>query len=266
MKAIKKGSIVLYKYIGNKDPVKTVDYLKRFVKDGTIKATIPIEFNDPAEFKVKFEFDATEQEKANRFCQLWPNHIEECDDWVRNRTAHAESYDSLLLRAGLLRKAGVICLTLNPSDFLMWSHYAHSHTGFCIGFHATLLNDLVSRDCVGYDYVIYTKEPATVNFYKASEEEIGRAIFSHKSPVWEYEKEYRLIFENSGVRKFDTSSIKEVVIGCRASKELRDYARGLVGTGIRIFEMRESQHDYEQVKIELLEDGREVPVVITSAL
>ncbi len=50
---------MLYKYVGHEDPNELIKILKFFIEDGTIRATRPHEFNDPAEFKVKFSFDAT---------------------------------------------------------------------------------------------------------------------------------------------------------------------------------------------------------------
>jgi len=243
---------VLYKYVGNEDPLKAIDYLKRFVNDGTIKATAPRQFNDPAEFKVNFVFDATQDEKKGFVRRLWPGKKEEVyDDWVNNRAEHVENNDALRLRAALLQTAGVICLTLEPDNYLMWSHYAHSHSGFCIGFSDQVLNSLKTKDCVAHAYVEYEEKPPSVNFYNTDEEEVGRALFTYKSKVWEYEKEFRVIFRESGIRKLEISSIKEIVLGCRASDELEAYARTLIGSGIGIFKMRESISSYQLEKIEL---------------
>ncbi len=52
---------MLYKYVGHEDPNELIKILKFFIEDGTIRATRPHDFNDPAEFKAKFSFDATIQ-------------------------------------------------------------------------------------------------------------------------------------------------------------------------------------------------------------
>lgn len=246
---------MLYKYVGNEDPIKAVDYLKRFVIDRTIKATAPLQFNDPTEFKVNFTFDATEDEKIARARTLWPQRSKKDHErWARNRDAHAEWHDALMVRSGFLQLSGVICLTLDPDNFLMWSHYAHSHSGFCIGFADEVLDGLITKGCVAWDYVKYKEEPASVNFYNASEEDFGRAFFMHKSKDWNYEKEYRLVFSQAGVKKINTSLIKEIVLGCRVSSELEKYARTFIGSGIGVFKMRESVSSYQLEKIELKDD------------
>ncbi|WP_375700730.1 hypothetical protein [Klebsiella pneumoniae] len=54
------------------DPNELIKILKFFIEDGTIRATRPHDFNDPAEFKAKFSFDATIQEKLVRYHEMWP--------------------------------------------------------------------------------------------------------------------------------------------------------------------------------------------------
>ena len=44
---------MLYKYVGHEDPNELIKILKFFIEDGTIRATRPHDFNDPAEFKAK---------------------------------------------------------------------------------------------------------------------------------------------------------------------------------------------------------------------
>lgn len=193
---------MLYKYVGNEDPLKAVDYLKRFVLDGTIKATAPRHFNDPAELKVNFAFEATESEIRKRINLFWPQISEEVlSVWVKNNDKIAKSDDAFNLRNSLIQTAGVVCLTLDPSNYLMWSHYAHSHSGFCIGFADEVIINFKTEDLVAHAYVIYEEKPPSVNFYNASIEDVSRAVFMYKSKVWEYEKEFRLIFKSAGIKK-----------------------------------------------------------------
>ncbi len=246
---------MLYKYVGNEDPKKVVDYLQRFVNNGTIKATAPQEFNDPAELKANFSFEATKSEIRARINLIWPHINEEgVNFWIDNNDKIAKSNDALNLRHSLIQTSGVICLTLDPDNYLMWSHYAHSHSGFCIGFSDQVLNQFISKDIVAHAFVRYEERPPSVNFYTASIEDVSRAVFMHKSKVWEYEKEFRLIFRSAGIKKISTSSIKEIVLGCRASEELKAYARTLIGSSIRVFKMRESVSSYKLEKIELSEN------------
>jgi len=242
---------MLYKYVGNADADETLQYLTWFVEGGTLKATAAVEFNDPTEFKVRFSFDATENEKKKRFFELWPNSTEEhCVRWLDTRNT-AESHDGWMLRAASLQTHGVLCLTHNPTNFLMWSHYAHAHTGFCIGFDDSLTQDLFPKECLMYGDVFYREEPPCINFYTSDGKDLSTALFMHKGVTWQYEQEYRLIFPSCGIKNFNKKRIKELIIGCKASWQIEEYARSLIGSGIRIFKMRELSSSYQLEKIEL---------------
>ena len=244
---------MFYKYIGNQEDGKVVDYLRRFVENGTIKATMPSEFNDPAELKVIFDFNASDDEIRERFWDMWPGSTKaECESWLQHRWAgHGEAHDALMLRAGLLKRIGVICLTKEEDNYLMWSHYANSHTGFCIGFDDEIISNLTTDEMVCRGGVAYKLVPPTVNFYKSGYDEIIFALLMNKEESWSYEKEFRIAYKEKGIKEFDRSLIKEVVIGCRASAELKRYATQLIGSGIKVYQMKDSIHSYGLVKAEM---------------
>lgn len=58
---------MLYKYVGSSVPEDTIKYLKYYLEDGKIRATRPNDFNDPAEFKVNFDYDADIDAIKKRF-------------------------------------------------------------------------------------------------------------------------------------------------------------------------------------------------------
>lgn len=245
---------MLYKYIGSADENETLKYLSWFVEGATLKATAAIEFNHPTEFKVIFSFDAKEDDKKKRFFQLWPKSAEEdCERWLSSRDT-GESHDAWMLRRVSLQSHGVLCLTHNPTNFLMWSHYAHSHTGFCIEFDDKLPGDFFPKDCLLYGNVIYQEKPPCVNFYTSNGTDISKALLMHKGEAWQYEQEYRLIFLHCGIKEFDKKRIKEIILGCRVDYKVESYARSLIGSRIRIFKMRESFLSYQLEKVELTKD------------
>lgn len=93
---------MLYKYVGHEDPNELIKILKFFIEDGTIRATRPHDFNDPAEFKAKFSFDATIQEKRVRYHEMWPGKSDDDgENWLRGRTKNAEEFDAYMLRGNL---------------------------------------------------------------------------------------------------------------------------------------------------------------------
>jgi hypothetical protein len=54
---------------------------------------------------------------------------------------------------------------------------------------------------------------------------IRKACFS-KGQHWDYESEYRILLDQSGLAEFSPTSIKEIILGCRAFSPLRSHVRG----------------------------------------
>ena len=113
-----------------------------------------------------------------------------------------------------LENIGILCLTKNPMNPLMWSHYAQSHTGFVIGYD---INEPVlgrQADCV-FDVtegqIFYSPEFETVSPRDVSLEALQwlsfgmdeprtsqvvktlRHILLMKQNCWSYEEEIRVI-------------------------------------------------------------------------
>jgi len=106
---------------------------------------------------------------------------------------------------------GVLSLTQNPDNLLMWSHYSESHKGFLIEFeqNADFFDQRINkidtiRKLKKVDYV--NKRPQIDKLFKSEKveqddylEEIMNLFFLTKSDVWSYEKEMRIVLplENS---------------------------------------------------------------------
>ena len=103
------------------------------------------------------------------------------------------------------RYSAMACFSESIESVLMWSHYANSHQGFALeyDFRPTLAKPIMN---VGLYPVIYDKERMDVSLYmgwsflqlygiKASNPDITAylKIALHKSSIWEYEQEWRLI-------------------------------------------------------------------------
>ncbi|HBV6183205.1 TPA: DUF2971 domain-containing protein, partial [Klebsiella pneumoniae] len=123
---------MLYKYIGNHDSEETIKCLKYFLEDGTIKASDPFSFNDPSELKIDLGLDTTREIAKKRYRKDRPNESN-FDQWFSG-LKQAKWYTINATRQQIMSTYGIVCLTPNPDNYLMWSHYSASHTGFCIGF------------------------------------------------------------------------------------------------------------------------------------
>ena len=241
---------MLYKYIGHENVEQVIEYLKCFVEKGTIFASKPITFNDPAEFKVILNFDAEPQIIERKYFLDNPNNTKnDFNNWHNSFNKHAKWYTGYSIREIYLTQNGTICLTRDSDNYLMWSHYARSHTGLCIGFDDSIVECI--EDHAVFGDVKYSQSIPSFNYFTETLEDFAEAMFLHKGLPWAYEKEFRIVTDKWGVKKFNKSLIKEVVIGCRAPAKLQDYVSELIDTDIEVSKMGLSTDTYGLRKIPL---------------
>lgn len=143
---------------------------------------------------------------------------------------------------------GVLSLSRNPTDALLWSHYADGHRGFCIGFDASyfagLIDNWQQHDLLGASDVSYVdappfrdlwlqkakdieairnasgenKEAAISEFRESYTTELIVTVLTTKSKDWGYEREYRAVKKQPGTVAFPASALREVVYGLRSSE------------------------------------------------
>lgn len=128
--------------------------------------------------------------------------------------------------------AGVLSLTTNHDNLLMWAHYANNHTGFVISFdaHHTFFKDV--------DVVNYSSSRLDVNDIndskKLNQSLLYRNIFK-KSIDWSYESEWRIfkicihkitpIKNIIGLVECPLEIIKGIYLGARSSSSLCNKAK-----------------------------------------
>jgi len=236
-----------YKYIGADSPGELVQILRYFIEDGSIKASSPRTFNDPSEFKVEYDFEASDEVIKQRYFSDNPDSDKESfKDWLNSFTPQSKWHISYTNRHAMLDAVGVVCLTSDPNNYLMWSHYTRDHTGFCIGFDEEITTSL--DDTLFSSEVKYQKEIPVFRYFYETVGDFNRSLFFTKSNNWKYEKEFRIITKSHGIRSFNRSLIKEVIIGCRAPRELEEYARSYLGHDVDFSKMIDHPKEYGLIK------------------
>lgn len=173
--------MILYKYIDNAS-------LDRFFKDGyiSIKFTPHSEFNDPFE-----------------------SYGYALDD---------ESVASLTMRYEINQNLACLCLSKNPLNVLMWSHYADKHQGFVVaidtekaGFddEAKCLITAPKGEIVYLESRIKSKlKISQENIYDT---DIISKLLLTKSLHWKYEEEIRIIKKTNLLQKQGTVLIDKII-------------------------------------------------------
>lgn len=166
----------LYKYL----PPKRISYLK----DQLLRGTQPNALNDPFEFQPSFTEEMLNQAKKNLGKE----------DVSIDFKEFASEYFS---KGGEIinNELGIISLSRNKSNIMMWSHYCRGHSGFCIGFDFNTDLPLEHRNDIEKHFrkVEYTSE--RVNAPISPNDQIPIELSHRKSIQWAYEEEIRLIFD-----------------------------------------------------------------------
>lgn len=136
------------------------------------------------------------------------------------------------------RKIGVLSLTPNWNDIVMWSHYANYHYGICVGISFPefktdafeIPENIVSERDKYIFPVKYSNNPMIIS-ETASKKSFSK-ICLRKSMQWKYEQENRIMVELSkqhmaGVsQKLKNAKISEVIFGARCTdKEIDTFLR-----------------------------------------
>jgi len=133
---------------------------------------------------------------------------------------------------------GVLCLSQEPDNILLWSHYANSHDGICLRFDVaghraaftrlhpvTYQDDILKLEAPIQDLLgLFKGRPrllidiaAIMRGDHTEEEHPARQIaswFYTKSTDWAYEREWRAITSPPGLVRFPARALTGVIVGC----------------------------------------------------
>lgn len=137
----------------------------------------------------------------------------------------------------MLNERGVCCFSECCDEILMWSHYADSHRGFCLGFDAGA-DPFCKTWQVNYVKDIPSLNPTSVVLHGATD--VHRAMTTTKSDRWSYEREWRFFHKKGHVSYgYDVGALQSVHFGAAASDaDMLVVSKILDGTGARYFKMR----------------------------
>lgn len=199
----------------------------------------PDNFNDPFDSAIPIHYDQGDKEEIINY---WEEHlkISRPDLNRRQRREAAVIVYGEIIKGGrrtveiqeriISSMVGVFSLSGNYRSILLWSHYSDSHKGFCVGFNVRRLKRLCQKRFTGLEERIslekveYCEKYPFIDAYKMSPDERLRYQLLTKSPEWQYEKEYRLIWFKGANKKLtlDGGIIKRVILGCKITQIEKD--------------------------------------------
>ncbi len=242
---------LLYKYMGLQDS-RARKRAQQILLGDQLYFPSPRKFNDPFDCRVFFRSPAGTKARK-RFLDAY---VRKCYPGIsreERRTTIAQNnkkkqFATLLEKArqnvqNLVDDFGVLSLSAVPDSILMWSHYALSHTGLCLGFNTEGYFDEALP--VKYQLTYPSIEPIQ-SVKETQSYTMAKAFLFTKSSCWAYEREWRLLkLDGDGPRTFPPRQLSKVILGCRMEPENTDRVRSWLNT-------REAET--ELFKAEILDD------------
>ncbi len=208
------------------------EYNRKILFDFELFLASTTMFNDPYEGSIPFTYDPQDLTPENIFIKMRQLAIAENPDWSESQIqeycfegqqknllqdeAHIQEFNETN-REDIDKTFGILSLTPKPLNYLMWSHYADSHKGFCIGFDTTLLYDVVNGSL---GPVYYEDEVPKLRLFGDTFDFHSKQLAT-KSKVWEYEEEFRIVKSNASKEtiKYPKEMIKQIYLGCKMEFE-----------------------------------------------
>jgi hypothetical protein len=207
------------------------DYNKDVLRKNELFLAPPSMFNDPFDCQIFANFVNLSSEELEKYALRLIKQASLSDnekDFIINKIAkdpltHQRSYEEIAIKS-YDKFLGVLSLSANWNNVLMWSHYAAFHTGYCIGLNKDKLSSIQNFGAEGFvDYPEDNRFPSINPIEDGNVESYEKAVYN-KSIDWNYEQEYRFtkiiqpdgFKEKDRVIKFDNNCIDEVIIGMNA--------------------------------------------------
>lgn len=250
----------------------SINALKLLIK-GEIYLGFPYNLNDPFEGEFLLEdFEIIPDE--NFIIELYTEVFKTSNSELERKLArikmnplyHLKKDVSEYLKKLLKTEYGVSCFTKNPHNILMWSHYADSHKGLCLGFDRKILLDSLNKlypdiklDELEYDAKLKTVKP----IYKSKSLSFSdlSKIFLSKLDHWTKEDEVRVHkqFDYQETRRsipFDKKALKIVIFGENMEKDNRDTIVYLINSD-KLYNIKwaEAKKDFSKLHMKLEENG-----------
>lgn len=212
---------LLYRY----RPSLNIEAFCTNIKDCAFFFSNPTTFNDPFDSHLGCDFASvtteewkklasdksiTESAAATRWYQ---DAIEKNKnpDWLRYQMDRF--WQNQRERCGYV---GMLCLSRDPENVLMWAHYGFNSTGFLFEFS--------SSECERVWEVDYSHKKLTFyEFLQLGEDDKLRYLIATKTKPWEYETESRLVVnmqdknDKGWMVQLRSNALKGIVLGANIS-------------------------------------------------
>lgn len=155
---------------------------------------------------------------------------------------------------GVIASTGVLCLSEDPSNIQMWSHYANKHAGFCMEIELSEDIDIGGKMLTKVNY----KKHPEVTIVKLFEmltgstqanSQVFEMLMAHKEENWDYEKEWRLFTDLSDGAKGATvpmpGRITKIRFGLKMQSKNKQTIQNILGPDVRYCDARRVPYSFK---------------------
>ncbi|WP_297573950.1 DUF2971 domain-containing protein [uncultured Deefgea sp.] len=222
----------LYKYRGVDENTQEgknsqLYYLKKQIEDDLIYFPTPAEFNDPFDCApvISMHSPSLSYEQFEKILieHSKNNNIDITEIQLKERIK--ELYGKPVLPIELLntplnfrKTTHMYCISATCKSILMWSHYASHHQGVCLEYER---NGFLAEALP----VKYKASRPTQFLFDTSPliDQVKKSLLI-KHEDWEYEKEWRVIENNSTKTEYliDAKSLKRIILGANIKDTIKE--------------------------------------------
>lgn len=144
-------------------------------------------------------------------------------------------------------KLGIYSMSKNYSEVLLWSHYASSHTGFCIEYDVSKLKEKNLATLTVNELIVdYQPHPATLTYKDIGSNSLLQKLYATKSLKWKYEEEIRLVFDTSSFKDYHPSALTGIYFGLNfTSAQKQKLINSLDNRDVKFYEVYRDNNSYE---------------------
>jgi len=232
--------LILYKYRSwqeNENIPEEEKFQKRSLTHTEVFFASPTKLNDPFDLNIPKRYDLLSEDQITiltyyHFLRIYPEKsakelcrlAKEKQSRISNERKLNATIDSI---KNLKNRHGILSLSQDYKNIIMWTHYANNHKGFCVGYNVKKLIDFIKSKTDEYALspIAYSHNmPVIIPPLSLGSrfDNIVRRLTT-KSFEWSYEKEFRLIIhEPDKCFQVPHKTIEEIIIGCNATPETED--------------------------------------------
>jgi hypothetical protein len=254
-----KNVSILYKYVDFNGGLELLSNSNLLIKN-------PTQFNDPYDcFPGLIDFDKMPDDYIKYLINKYDSHLNRRERRDKIKFNIKKSKNGLIesLKNDHIdmerNSRGITCFSKQKDNLLMWSQYADSHRGMCIGFNLERLyrslKDNRYKETALLE-VIYTNDLISNNYFEDSYKAVIDWLRT-KSDSWKYEDEVRvmfspIIFDKTNIKfvAFDKNVIEEIYFGSKILNQNEETITKMIENSfpkVNMFKMRLSTNEFKLI-------------------